>query len=131
MGTLNERILESDVVVFEEESLYSRKEVTVASGAGNLAAGAVLGKITASGKYVLSHYNTGVGDVSDGSQTAVAVLLTPVDASAADQKAVVLARTAIVNHFRLSYDASVTNLAGRQAKADELEAVGILVREGA
>jgi hypothetical protein len=54
-------------------------EVTVVSGAGVLARGTVLGKITASGKYkIVNSANV------DGSQTPVCVLAQAVDATAAD-----------------------------------------------
>jgi hypothetical protein len=52
---------------------------TIASGAGALAVGTVLGRITASGKLVVSE-----SGASDGSQTPVGLLAVPVDASAAD-----------------------------------------------
>ena len=57
-------------------------EVTIAAGAGQLQRGAVLGKITASGKYILS-----LAAAADGSQTPDAILAQAVDASAADRKA--------------------------------------------
>lgn len=60
------------------------RKVTVASGAGLLAAGTVLGRITASGKHVMS-----ASASSDGSQTPNAVLAHAVDATAADAEAIV------------------------------------------
>jgi hypothetical protein len=57
--------------------------VTVASGAGALAAGAVLGRITANGKYVLS-----LAAATDGSEVPRAVLATAVDATNADADAI-------------------------------------------
>lgn len=57
---------------------------TIASGAGVLAAGTVLGRITASGKLVKS-----ASASSDGSQAVHAILAEDVDASAADIEAVV------------------------------------------
>lgn len=56
---------------------------TIASGQ-NLTQGAVLGKITASGKFVLS-----LSGAVDGSETPDAILAEDCDASAADRKAVV------------------------------------------
>lgn len=57
---------------------------TIVSGAGDLAAGTVLGKITASGKL------TPVDDAAgDGSQAPHCVLAEDADASAADAEAVV------------------------------------------
>jgi hypothetical protein len=52
---------------------------TIASGAGVLPRGALLGKITATGKYILS-----LAAAADGSQVPDAILLEPVDATAAD-----------------------------------------------
>lgn len=62
------------------------RKVTIASGA-SLAAGAVLGKITASGKYKLS-----ASAASDGSQTPDLILAEAVDASAADASGLAYAR---------------------------------------
>ena len=64
---------------------YPRIEriITIASGS-NLAKGAVLGRITASGKFVLS-----AAGASDGSETPDAILAETVDASAEDKQAVV------------------------------------------
>lgn len=59
-------------------------KVTVVSGAGVLARGALLGKITTGGKYKLS-----TSGASDGSQTPTAILVHPVDATSADVEAIV------------------------------------------
>ncbi len=53
--------------------------ITIASGAGILPRGTVLGKITASGKYIKS-----ASAASDGSQVPSAVLVDGVDATSAD-----------------------------------------------
>ncbi|MCA0404868.1 MAG: head decoration protein [Proteobacteria bacterium] len=58
--------------------------VTFASGQ-NIVRGAVLGKITASGKYVLS-----ASAASDGSQVPIAIAAVAVDATAADTPGPVL-----------------------------------------
>jgi hypothetical protein len=58
-------------------------DVTIASGQ-NLTRGALLGRITASGKYVLS-----LAAAADGSQNPVAILAEDVDASAGDKKGIV------------------------------------------
>ena len=57
--------------------------VTLASGAGALSRGQVLGRVTASGKY--SVYDK---DASDGTEEPRAILARPIDASAADATAV-------------------------------------------
>ncbi len=63
------------------------EEIIIASGAGELAAGTVLGRITASGKYV-PH------DVAlvNGAQAAAAILFHGVDATAADVTTVATVR---------------------------------------
>lgn len=58
-------------------------DVTIASGQ-NLARGALLGKITASGKYVLS-----LAAAGDGSEVPSAILAEDVDASAGDKSGIV------------------------------------------
>ena len=58
--------------------------VTVASGAGVLPAGAVLGRVAAGGKFTLS-----AAASNDGSEAVRAILAEPVDASLSDVVAVV------------------------------------------
>jgi len=72
--------------------------VTIASGAGVLAKGTVLGKITASGKYTA--YNNGA---SDDSEVAKLILAEDVDATSADVKAMAYAS----GHFN---EAALTGL---------------------
>lgn len=67
------------------DDLVGRK-VIIVSGQ-NLARGAVIGKITASGKYTLS-----LAASSDGSQTPDLILAEPTDASAADTSALAYSR---------------------------------------
>ena len=107
---------------------YSREQVTVISGAGKLATGTVLGKITASGKY-----KTVTVAASDGSQNAAGILLNPVDATSGDVPAVIIAREAIVNPQGLIYGADVDTAPERLAVQNALRALNppILVREGA
>ena len=59
------------------------EEIIIASGAGVLLPGTVLGKITASGKYVLHDVA-----LANGAQAAAAILYHPVDATDADVKTV-------------------------------------------
>jgi len=67
-----------DGIVAQNAQLLLSEPVTVLTGQ-NLKAGALLGKITASGKYVLS-----ASAASDGSQTPVAILVHDADATAGD-----------------------------------------------
>jgi hypothetical protein len=109
---------------FEEDNLYSRDEVTVASGQ-NLATGTVVGVITASGKVTQL-----APAASDGSQNAAGVLLNAVDASAADKPGVIVARHAICSDKGLIWPGSITG-PQKAAAINQLKALGILVREGA
>lgn len=61
---------------------YTTRKVTIITGQ-NLVAGAVLGKITASGKFNLS-----LSAAVDGSQTPNMVLAQDIDATAADKEAI-------------------------------------------
>lgn len=123
MTTLNEGNYAGDVVLFEEDSRYSRAEITVAAGA-DLKVGSVLGIVTASGKYVLSD-----PAAVDGSQTPVAVLLQDADAAAADVQAIALVRHAKINRSALVYHADIDTAGERQTAIDALAAVGIIADE--
>ena len=69
-----------DKLIAGEQPIHAKK-VTLITGQ-NLARGAVLGQITASGKYTLS-----LSAAADGSQTPVAILSEDTDATAADKEA--------------------------------------------
>jgi hypothetical protein len=118
-----------DLVKYELNGNYNRETVTLKAGT-NYALGSVLGKITASGKYRLSPAAQVVGD--EGAETAVAVLIEAVDATAGDAAGLVIARgPAIVSKAALVFDASVDQPAEKAAKHAELAAVGIVPRETA
>ena len=125
MPSLSESNYLGDLLKYEAPNLFSRESITVAAGA-NLSLGTVLGRITASGKYTLSPA-TG----ADGSQTAVAVLLYPVNATLADAVGIVVTRgPAIVSRAALAYEATVNDAAKIAAKITQLAAVGIFARDG-
>ncbi len=125
--TFNEPKAISDVLKYEDEGTYSRDTVVIASGAGVLDFGTVLGKITASGKYK-KHTN----GASDGTETAVAVLISRVDATSVDvAEAIVIARHAEVVRQGLIWDASVNNDAKKDAAIAQLLTKGIVTRVGA
>src|SRR6202000_2022873 len=82
---------------------FSRDTVVIASGQGVLKTGTVLAQLTATGKYVVA---AATGE--DGSQTASAILFNRhVDATSADQPAVVIARTATVSHAGLTWGSTI------------------------
>ncbi len=69
----------SDCLIAGNAHLLAGRSITVASGQGVLPRGAVLGKITASGKYVLS-----LAAANNGSEVPDLVLADAVDATSAD-----------------------------------------------
>lgn len=90
----------------------------------------MLGRITASGKYRLSPNATVTGD--EGAESAVAVLLEAVDATAADKTGLIAARgPVIVAKAALAFDATVNDAAKKAAKHSQLAAVGLVAREAA
>jgi hypothetical protein len=111
MSVLVNELTLGDLLKYEEESLYSRDQVTVAAGQ-NLRIGTVLGRVDANGKVKAID-----PAATDGTQIATAVLLQSVDATA-------------VAHHALVWPATITAEDKATATA-QLEAVGILVRQGA
>lgn len=125
MPVLTEPPSMGDVLKYEVNPNYTREVVTLLAGMP-YPVGAVLGRITASGKYKLA---TSGG--TDGAQTAMAVLLYAVDATLADAVGIVVARgPAIVSRAGLAYDATVDDGAKITTKIGQLAAVGIVARDG-
>jgi len=123
MTTLTQAPSMGDVLKWDANPNYTREAVTLLTGT-SYAAGSVLGKITANGKYKLA---TATG--TDGAQIASAVLLTATDATGADAMGVILARgPAIVSKAELAFDASVTAGALTDTNFAELVTVGIVPR---
>ena len=126
MSVLTQPPTMGDVLKYELNPNFTRETVTLLAGA-NYSVGAVLGRITASGKMKLS---TAAG--TDGAQNAAAVLLYDVDARAADATGIVVLRgPAIVSKAALVFDASVDDAAKTTAKHAQLTALGILPRDAA
>ena len=115
-----------DVLKYELNPNFTRETVTLLAGTA-YPVGAVLGRITANGKYKLA---TSSG--SDGAQTAAAVLLYAVDATTADATAIILARgPSIVSKAALVFDATIDDAAKIATKHGQLAALGIIPRETA
>jgi hypothetical protein len=126
MPTLTQAPSQGDVVKIQFDPNYTNEAITLLLGT-NYKAGAVLGKITATGKFKLAV----VGAV-DGSAVAVAVLLNPADATAADATGIILARgPAVVSKVALVFDASVNTAPLTATKWAELTTVGIVPRTSA
>lgn len=115
-----------DLVKRESDPDYTRESVTLkASTAYPL--GAVLGRITADGKYTFSPAASTTG--TEGAEIACAVLLHAVPASDTDTQAVVLARGQVIVADRaLAFDATVADAAAQSLKHQQLAAHGIVVR---
>lgn len=112
-----------EFLMTEANGQRSRENITIASGAGIIALGTLLGKAAASGKFVAS----AVG-ATDGSQTAVAVALYGCDATSNDAAIAAIVRDAEVNGHVLTYHAD-RDQAGEKASAQaDLAGVGIIVR---
>lgn len=125
MPVLTEPPSMGDVLKYEVNPNYTREVITLQLGL-SYPAGSVLGRITASGKYTLSP-----ATAADGSQTAVSVLLYPVNATLADAVGIVVTRgPAIVSRAALVYEATVNDAAKIAAKITQLAAVGIIARDG-
>ena len=115
-----------DLIKRESDPDYTRETVTLKAGTA-YPLGAVLGRITADGKYTFSPAASTTG--TEGAEIACAVLLHPVAASATDTQAVILARGQVIVADRaLAFDASVTDAAAVSLKHQQLAAHGIVVR---
>ena len=109
-----------EFIAAEGNGDLSRDLITLAQGQ-KLNAGAVLGKITATGKFVAV-----APTAADGSQTAAGLLYASTDATLADTVAVGIVRAATVNGQELDYGTlAVPQMA--QANLD-LSACGVVVR---
>ena len=115
-----------DVLKYELNPNYTRETITLLAGT-SYPVGAVLGKITASGKYKLA---TSGG--TDGAQTAAGVLLYATDATDGDVNAIVVLRgPAIVSKSALAFDTTVDDDAKITTKLGQLSALGIIPRDTA
>lgn len=123
MTTLTEGKHAGGFLVWEVLRDYTRDAVTIASGAGKLAPGTVLGKITTGGKY------TGLAPAAtNGSQNAAGILWAGVDATDADAPGVVLLRgPAIVNRHEIIWPEGATE-AQITTATTALAALGIILR---
>lgn len=116
MTTFTEGKHTGEFLLSEGNGTISREQVTIAAAASAMVAGTVLGKITASGKYVA--YDEGGTD--DGRRVAAGILYAAVPDSAADQSAVIIARNAeVMSSMLTGIDAN--------GKVD-LAALGIICR---
>lgn len=121
MTVVNEARHAGEFLVYEDEVNYSRENIVLASGQ-NLPAGAVIGKVTASGKW-----KSADPAAEDGSENAAGILLYPVNATSADVDTVAVVRHAVVNGHLISYHTGSTG-GEKTANVASLKALGVLVR---
>ena len=112
-----------EFILSEANGQRSRETITIASGAGVIAAGTVLGKVTASGKYVASSVGA-----SDGSEVPSAINIHGADASASDVAVSAIVRDAEVNGKCLTWHADRDQPAEKAAANAALATVGVIVR---
>ncbi|MDH0907575.1 head decoration protein [Rhizobium pusense] len=115
---------DSDVVKDEGKNRFSRDTDVLALGSGKVIPGAVLGQVTASGKF-----KPLAPAASDGTQTAAAVILQYADATSADQSVVNLKRRAQVVLQALVWPEGITDTQ-KSAAIAQLKALGIVPRMG-
>ena len=127
MNTIHESNNLGDLLKQESEKYYSRDVVTLASGQ-NLKLGAVVAKITDSGKVTALDLTT--QDPATGAETAYGVLIQDTDASENDVETVIIARNACVASNALIWPNAITT-AEKTAAIQQLKKRGILVRKGA
>ena len=112
-----------EFILSEANGQRSREAIIIASGAGVIAAGTVLGKITVSGKYIAS----AVG-ATDGSEAPAAIAIYGVDATSADITVSAIVRDAEVNGNCLTYHADRDQPAEKVAANAALATLGVIVR---
>jgi hypothetical protein len=123
MAMLTEGPHPGGFLIWEVLRDYTRETVTLASGAGKLAPGTVLGKVTTGGKYTVL-----TPAATNGSQTAAGILWDKTDATDADAFGVVLVRgPAIANRHELVWPEAATE-AQITAATTALAALGVVLR---
>ena len=125
MTAITEGLNLGDLLKYEAPNLYSRDQITVASGQ-TLRLGAVVSIVTATGKVKQIDPSA-----TDGSQYAAGVLMQDADAHLADRNdGLMVARHAIVSDHALQWPVGIA-AAEQQAAILQLKALGVLVRTGA
>ena len=123
MTVFNEGRHPGEVILSEANFHRSRDNITIPAGTGVVEAGTVLGQQAADDKYVPSTVA-----VADGAEVALAVNIHEVDATDSDVDVAAITRDAELIGPCLVYAADVDDDTKKQAKADQLAAVGVIVR---
>jgi hypothetical protein len=123
MSILTETNHAGGFLVWEVLRDYTRETVTIASGAGKLEPGTVLGKITTGGKFTKL-----TPAATNGSQNAAGILWAGVDALAVDAPGVVILRgPALVNRHEIIWPEGASE-AQITAATTALGALGVILR---
>ena len=112
-----------DLLKFEAPSLYSREEITVAQGQ-NLTIGTIIGQEAETD--LIKALNPAA---TDGTQNALGALIADTDALAANIKAVIVTRDAILADHAVIWPTTIT-LEQKTAAIKQLEARGVIIRKG-
>ena len=127
MTTLTEGRHPGEAILSEATKSRSRDNIIIPSGTGIVAAGTVLGEITASpGEYAPSPHAEEAG--IEGAETASAMNIHAVDATDRDVAVAAITRDAELNGSCLEFEATVDDDAKKATKSDQLAAAGIIVR---
>ncbi len=113
------------ILKYEADKNYSREVVTIAKGQ-NLKMGTVVGEVSASGEYKAVSITEGE---TDGSDTAVGIVLQDIDATASSKECLIVARDAIVIEDKIVYPTEATANQKKKILSD-LEKRGIVLRKG-
>ncbi len=124
IATENQRFSNTVKQELWPEHAYCRKVVVMNDAAATLKIGTVLGKVTATGKYVVCE-----ATAADGSEVAAAVLLQDLTlAATTDTNVLALTRgPAAVSFGALTFGASINTDGEKLTARNQLEAVGIQV----
>ena len=123
MPVITEGLNLGDLLKYEAPNLYSRDQVTVAAGQNLLVLGTVVGIETATAK--VKQIDPAA---TDGTEVAVGILATSVDASLIDREdGILIARHAVVADHALTWPAGIAPL-DKAAAIAQLKAAGVLVR---
>lgn len=112
-----------DLLKFEAPNLYSREEITVAQGQ-NLTLGTLVGQESETD--LIKALNPAA---TDGTQNALGALIADTDALAANTKAVIVTRDAILADHAVVWPATIT-LEQKTVAIKQLEARGVIIRKG-
>lgn len=120
MASQTEVAAPGEHIYSESPGTFSRENIVIASGAGVIPAGRVVGKVTANSKY--DNYRS--DNTPAGTGTVAGVLYAQVDATSADQPAVMICRDAELVSARIT-----TEVGGdKSAALTALAALGVLAR---